>query len=400
MVKFSLLTALLFNSSSAFELIQPHKQLQKDESSRVFNILKQFITLKQPLNIGYLGSEHETLSTKTTVVTQAVKQSLKKIDSIFTDQCLNKISLGDTNMILGGPVKVPLFYRFKNYEGSYVKIDIYIRERQSPLQKTAVTIANKIKLELHLKNFCYQQMMDSPAVVKDIRQGLVGQKVLSFAEAQYVQPEDIFIISKNKYRLRVIKDGKTAYSQPILFIINRYSKIIHWECTDNILHFIAYFTSGDYIVLKKVLNAIPADWFLGAFIQILNDGEFIGGVDSTFCIPELREIAEYTAAYRHIFRWDNRLDRYMSHFGFWFDDQVSTADSMVRLKRCESDHCNHNKICNGASVLRDWLKQWLKSHSEHQNNNGVMMNLKWEYTTDHLGWTMYSFNYWDASALW
>ena len=227
MVKFSLLTALLFNSSSAFELIQPHKQLQKDESSRVFNILKQFITLKQPLNIGYLGSEHETLSTKTTVVTQAVKQSLKKIDSIFTDQCLNKISLGDTNMILGEPVKVPLFYRFKNYEGSYVKIDIYIRERQSPLQETAVAIANKIKLELHLKNFCYQQKMDTPVVAEDIRQGLVGQKVLSKAEAQYVQPEDIFIISKNKYRLRVIKDGKTAYSQPNLFIVNRHSKIIH-----------------------------------------------------------------------------------------------------------------------------------------------------------------------------
>ena len=51
-----------------------------------------------------------------------------------------------------------------------------------------------------------------------------------------------------------------------------------------------------------MLNAIPEDWFLGAFIQILNDGEFIGGPDSTFCIPELREIAEYTAAYRHIFR--------------------------------------------------------------------------------------------------
>ena len=52
-----------------------------------------------------------------------------------------------------------------------------------------------------------------------------------------------------------------------------------------------------------MLNAIPEDWFLGAFIQILNDGQFTGGPGyHTFCIPELREITKYTSAYRHIFR--------------------------------------------------------------------------------------------------
>ena len=228
MIKFYLiLTTLLLSSSSISELIPKHIKLQKDEETQVFDVLEQFLTPRKPLNIGYLGSEHETLSTKTTVVTQAIKQVLKKIDPVFTDQCLSKISLGATKMIPGKPVKVPIFYHSKKKENYYVKIDIYIKEHLSPLQETAVAIANKIKLELHLKNFCYQQKMDTPVVAEDIRQGLVGQKVLSKAEAQYVQPEDIFIISKNKYRLRVIKDGKTAYSQPNLFIVNRHSKIIH-----------------------------------------------------------------------------------------------------------------------------------------------------------------------------
>ena len=228
MVKFYLIiTTLLLSSSSISELIPQHIKLQKDESDKVFNILKQFTQPKKPLNIGYLGSEHETSSAKNRVVTQAVKQVLKKVNPIFTDQCLSKISLGDTNIIPGKSVKVLLFYRLDKQKGFYTSIDIYIREHLSPLLETAVTIANKIKLELHLKNFCYQQMMNNPAVVKDIRQGLVGQKILSFAGKQYVQPEDIFIISKNKYRLRVIKDGKIAYSQPNLFIVNRYSKIIH-----------------------------------------------------------------------------------------------------------------------------------------------------------------------------
>ena len=227
MVKFCLLTTLLFCSTNVYRLIPQHIPLQKDESDKVFNVLEQFLQPTKPLNIGYLGSEHETLSTKTTIVTQAIKQVLKKIDPVFTDQCLSKISLGTAKMMPGKSVKVPIFYHPKKKESYYVKIDIYIKEHLSPLQETAVAIANKIKLELHLKNFCYQKMMDNPAVAEDIRQGLVGQKVLSAAEAQYVQPEHQMLTNNHKYKLRVVKDGKTAYSQPNLFIINRYSKIIH-----------------------------------------------------------------------------------------------------------------------------------------------------------------------------
>ena len=228
MVKFYLiLTIPLLSSSSISELIPQHIKPQKDEETEVFNVLEQFLMPKKPLNIGYLGSEHETSSAETKIVTQAVKQALKKVNPVFTDECLSKISLGDTNMIPGIAVKVPLFYHLKNYGGSYEEIDIYIKENLSPFKETAREIAKKIKLECHLKNYCYQKMMDNPVVVEDIRQGLVGQKVLSAAEAQYVQPEHQMLTSNHKYKLRVVKDGKTAYSQPILFIVNRYSKIIH-----------------------------------------------------------------------------------------------------------------------------------------------------------------------------
>ena len=203
-------------------------KIPKDESSKVFNILEQFLTPRKPLNINYLGPEHEKMSAKTNIVTQAVKQVLKKIDPVFTDKCLSKISLGNTNMIPGKPVKVPLFYHLEHYEGSYIKIDIYIKEHLDASQQTTVKkIADKIKLELHLKNFCYQQRMDTPSVAQDIREALVGQHVLSAAEAQYVQPEHVLIFSGNKYRLRVIKGGLAAYSQFNLFIVNQHAKIIH-----------------------------------------------------------------------------------------------------------------------------------------------------------------------------
>ena len=45
---------------------------------------------------------------------------------------------------------------------------------------------------------------------------------------------------------------------------------------------------------------MPENYFLGALIQILNDGEFDGG--DPYCVPRVSDIKEYTHAYRHIFR--------------------------------------------------------------------------------------------------
>ena len=248
------------------------KQIYVQEASnQVFSVLKQFSQATNPLNINYLGSAHETLSAKTTVVTQAVKQVLKKIDPVFTDQCLSNISLGNTKIMPGKPVKVTVFYHLNHYDD---QMDIYIKEHLSSLKETAYDIANKIQLGVHLKKFCSQKMMDNPAVAENIRQVIVGQKILSASEAQYVQPQHKMIINNHKYRLRVIKDGKTVYSPLNPFFVHLNSKIIHWESSDYTLHFIAYFTPSDYILLRKILSLQSKHYFLGAFLQMLNNAQF------------------------------------------------------------------------------------------------------------------------------
>ena len=48
---------------------------------------------------------------------------------------------------------------------------------------------------------------------------------------------------------------------------------------------------------------MPENYFLGTFIQILNDGQFDKGstYSNPYCVPTLNKIKEY-ATYRHIFR--------------------------------------------------------------------------------------------------
>ena len=370
------------------------KQIYVQEASnQVFSVLKQFSQATSSLNINYLGPAHETLSAKTTIVTQAVKQALKKVNPIFTDQCLSNISLGNTKIMPGKPVKVTVVYHLNHYDD---QMDIYIKEHLSSLKETAYDIANKIQLGVHLKKFCSQKMMNNPAVAENIRQVIVGQKILSASEAQYVQPQHKMIINNHKYRLRVIKDGKTVYSPLNPFFVHQNSKIIHWESSDYTLHFIAYFTPSDYILLRKILGLQSKHYFLGAFLQMLNDAQFDWERQdwAKYCIPTKKEMYNLPG-YRHIFQWDNRLDQYMGHFGSWDEGFIRTADRMIRINKCTAGHCYW--ICEHASILRDWLKKWLKNHDEH-HNNGVMMNLKWEF--DSVGFdTKYTFDYGD-SALW
>ena len=204
------------------------REATNQEFNQVFNVLKQFSQPTKPLNIGYLGSEHETDSAKTEVVTQAVKQALKKVDPVFTDQCLSKISLGDTNMIPGKAVKVSLFYRPNKIKSFYEKINIYIRENLSKLKESAKAIASKIPTGtvLHLKGFCQNQAMDTPKVTTEIRKTLVGYELLSKLEAQYVVPEHLILTGNNKYQLQIIKDGVTAGTVSITFIVEKSAVII------------------------------------------------------------------------------------------------------------------------------------------------------------------------------
>ena len=198
------------------------------EFNQVFNVLKQFSQPAKPLNIGYLGSEHETYSAETKVVTQAVKQVLKKLNPVFTDQCLSKISLSDTNMIPGKSVKVSLFYCLDQQKMFYRGIAIYIHENSSKLKESAKTIASKIQTGtvLHLKGFCQNQAMDTPKITAEIRKTLVGYELLSKLEAQYVILEHLMLTGNNKYQLQVIKDGVAAKTVPITFIVEKSAVII------------------------------------------------------------------------------------------------------------------------------------------------------------------------------
>lgn len=74
---------------------------------------------------------------------------------------------------------------------------------------------------MYLKTFCDKKFADDLAVVKNIRETLVGYHILTKTEAQFVQPRHylIFLNLPNQYQLRVIKDGQTAFSPAIALVI-------------------------------------------------------------------------------------------------------------------------------------------------------------------------------------
>ena len=101
-------------------------------------------------------------------------------------------------------------------------------ENSSKLKESATAIASKIKTGtvLHLKGFCQNQAMDTPKITAEIRKTLVGYELLSKLEAQYVVPEHLMLTGNNKYQLQVIKDGLTAKTVPITFIVEKSAVII------------------------------------------------------------------------------------------------------------------------------------------------------------------------------
>lgn len=77
---------------------------------------------------------------------------------------------------------------------------------------SATSIAGKIQGAFYLKKFCEKKFADNLAVVKNIRETLVGYRLLTIEEAQYVQPRHYLIFSPNQYQLRIIKGSQVAFS--------------------------------------------------------------------------------------------------------------------------------------------------------------------------------------------
>ena len=139
---------------------------------------------------------------------------------------------------------------------------------------SAMSIAGKIQGTFYLKKFCEKKFADDLAVIKNIRETLVGYRLLTKEEAQYVQPRHYLIFSPNQYQLRVIKDGQVAFSLWITLITWNYSKIFDLQADDNNFCFLAYFTSEDYLFLKHMLVKANEKFFLGTLMQILDDNDF------------------------------------------------------------------------------------------------------------------------------
>ena len=234
---------------------------------------------------------------------------------------------------------------------------------------SAGIVASRITGELYLKGVCLNKYMDDPLVTKIIRETLVNFEVLMESEADLVQPEHLLLTGRNQYKLKVFDGASTAWSKTITLIVESNSDITTWSQNDNIFHFIAYFTPGNYLWLRNLLMNDPKfstdQWFLGCLMQILNDNHF----DSSWAnIP-------WTDSLTKIFRWDNRLEEHMGDFGPWECGLSETMNGMINYK---------NKrwyFCHDIELLRDELRDFF-DYQTAENNFGMMLNLEWTWSRD------------------
>ena len=232
-------------------------------------------------------------------------------------------------------------------------------------KSSAKSIAGKISGELYLKGVCLNKYMDDPLVTKIIREELVNFELLSKQEANFVEPEHLLLTGSNKYKLKVFDGASTAWSKTITLIVESNSDITPWTTDDHDFHFIAYFTPGDYLWLKKILMHDPKlsknNWFLGCFIQVLNDNDFDSDCPN---IP-------WTNSLKKIFVWADRLQEHMGHFGFWGANKSYTADAMINRSW-------GIPICQNIDNLMHNLRTFFY-HQTAENNFGMMVNLAWHY---------------------
>ena len=236
-------------------------------------------------------------------------------------------------------------------------------------------IARKIgwkKSTFHLKSTYRYKYMDDPVVAKAIRETLVHYEELSPAEAALVQPEHLLLTGIEHCRLKVFDGASTAWSQITTWHIEEQSEIIPWTADNYQFHFLAYFTPGNYLWLKNILmhhyKFSRDDWFLGCFMQVLNDNHFRSSENN---IPWTEE------SLTKIFRWDNRLENYMGHFGSWKMDKSETCSAMINRAGTFTDV----GPCEDIKILMHNLRDFFH-HQTTKNNFGMMLNLEWDYDSD------------------
>ena len=328
----------------------------------------QKIDQRHPLPVDYLKADAIASASKETV-TAKLRIALQKRNEIFTKKTTSSINFSDTPLTPGNIVAVTVTYQ------SW-KVVIYIAEALDAhtLKESATQIAGKIRWTLYLKTFCEGKYADHPAVVKIIRKTLIGYQLLTWTEAQYIQPEHFLISSGHQYRLRVIKDGHTAFTQQIPLSIWTYSQIMTLVADDYDFHFLAYFTPGNYLWLKNILMNDPKfskdEWILGCFMQVLNDND----IDTDW------ENIPWTDSFPKFFRWDNRLEEHMGDFGPWPVSKSEIINMMINRK--DIDHLTRKvRACKDIDILILTLRGFL-NYQTAEDNFGMMLNIEWNYDTD------------------
>ena len=234
-------------------------------------------------------------------------------------------------------------------------------------------IARKIRGTFYLKGICLNKFMDDPLVTKMIRQTLMNYRILSESEASRVQPEHLLLTGSNQYKLKVFDGSATAWSTAVTLVVESHADITTLQADDYFFHFIAYFTPENYLWLRNILMHDPKfstdEWFLGCFVQVLNDNQF-GDFEN---VP-------WTGSLTKIFRWNNMLENHMGHFGSYKTSKDETINYMINRKYQEFKvHTLY--VCKNIEFLVYSLRNFFK-HQTAKNNFGMMVNLEWYYDSD------------------
>ena len=275
-----------------------------------------------------------------------------------------KLSLMSSSLLLFAGFSTTPKYLFNN-----------ISEPKTPSWHHSVkVVARKIRGEFYLKGVCLNKFMDDPLVTKMIRQTLVNYRILSESEASLVAPRHVRLQKNSSHALWVTDGKKGAYSKDITWHVEPYSDITTWHVDDHFFHFIAYFTPSNYLWLRNLLmhdlKFSTDEWILGCLMQVLNDNHFSSSEEN---IP-------WTDSLTKIFRWNNRLEEHMGHFGSWWSNESETINAVINREYIY--HPQHEvNVCKNIDILIHSLRYFF-NYQTTKNNFGMMLNLAWYYNSD------------------
>ena len=88
----------------------------------------------------------------------------------------------------------------------------------------------------------------------------------------------------------------------------------------------------------------------------------------------------WTDSLKKIFRWENRLEEHMGHFGPWWAHESETINAVINREYIY--HPQHEvNVCKNIDALIRGLRNFF-NYQTAENNFGMMLNLAWHYNSD------------------